>query len=59
MLSSRTGCGVVAFNSKIYVIGGLQISNESLNIAECYDSNIRNWKEIPNMTLCRHKPGII
>jgi hypothetical protein len=59
MQSSRTGCGVCAFNSKIYVLGGWESSNESLNIVECYDSDLNSWKKSPNMISCRHKPGTL
>ena len=53
MPTIRTSLTSSSVNGKIYCIGGYGISNDELNINECYDTNTNRWTTKANMPTAR------
>ena len=59
MSSPRLCCGAIAYESKIYIMGGeSEINGNILNTAEIYDPNTNICETIPNMTMPRSWPSL-
>ena len=41
---------VGVLKSKLYIVGGVDKRNSSLNSAECYDSEAGRWTPVANMS---------
>ena len=50
MSSDRYGCAAACIDGLLYVVGGLDDSNNTLASAECYDPATRQWWVLPNMS---------
>ncbi|KAE8788973.1 F-box/kelch-repeat protein SKIP11 [Hordeum vulgare] len=50
MHRARWGCSGAFMDGKLYVIGGVSISDEVLTCGEEYDLNLRSWTVIDNMS---------
>ncbi|CAF1104954.1 unnamed protein product [Didymodactylos carnosus] len=57
MKIARSGAGITAFQSQIFICGGWHAS-ESTNKVEVYDSELNEWKFVQSMRERRYRPGV-